>query len=46
MLMGRRNIDKRYDLGTWAFLGTGWWVSHVAATAAIGYIGYKLTNRR
>ena len=37
-----RNADDRYDIGTWAFLGRGWWASHLAAIAAIGYIGYYL----
>ncbi|MHB9095293.1 MAG: hypothetical protein ACYC21_11515 [Eubacteriales bacterium] len=36
------NMDERYDIGTWAFLGTGWWVSHLAAIAAVGYLGYYL----
>ncbi len=37
-----RNADERYDIGTWAFMGLGWWVSHLAAVAVIGYIGYYL----
>lgn len=46
MFFTRKNIDNRYKLGTWAFLGTGWWVSHLAATAAIGYAGYKLAKNK
>lgn len=37
-----RNADKRYDIGTWGFTGLGWWISHVAAIAAVGYLGYAL----
>lgn len=37
-----KNADKRYDVGTWGFLGTGWWVAHVTALATVGYAGYYL----
>lgn len=40
-----RNADERFDIETWAFLGTGWWASHLAAIAAVGYIGYYLRRR-
>lgn len=36
------NIDDRYDIGSWAFLGFGWWVSHIAAVLSVGYLGYYL----
>lgn len=40
-----RNADDRYDIGTWAFLGLGWWVSHLAAIAAVGYAGYAIREK-
>jgi len=39
---GILNIDDRYDIGSWAFLGFGWWVSHIAAVLSVGYLGYYL----
>jgi len=29
-----------YELGTWAFLRTGWWILHLVAIALIFYLGY------
>lgn len=37
-----RNADERHDIGTWAFMGLGWWVSHLAALGAVGYVGYYI----
>ncbi len=31
---------KDYDLGTFEFLKTGWWVWHVIAIALLFYLGY------
>lgn len=31
-----------YELGTFEFLKTGWWVLHVVAIIAIFYLGYWL----
>ena len=31
---------RNYDLGTWGFLKTGWWVLHVVGIALFIYIGY------
>ena len=45
MFRREKNIDDRYNLGTWAFLGSGWWVGHLAATAAVGYLGYKIAKK-
>lgn len=32
--------ENGYDLGTFNFLKTGWWVWHVIAIGAVFYIGY------
>ncbi|MDT3699792.1 MAG: hypothetical protein RO469_10210 [Thermincola sp.] len=43
-----RNVDAKYDIGTWGFMGLGWWISHLAAVAAVGFVGYyarKLVRR-
>jgi hypothetical protein len=29
-----------YDLGTWSFLKTGWWILHVIAIVGFFYLGY------
>ncbi|HEX3010718.1 MAG TPA: hypothetical protein VHQ70_01610 [Syntrophomonadaceae bacterium] len=29
-----------YDIGTWHFLKTGWWILHIIAIAGIFYLGY------
>lgn len=29
-----------YDLGTFNFLQTGWWILHVIAIAGVFYLGY------
>jgi hypothetical protein len=29
-----------YDLGTWAFLRTGWWILHIIAIVGLFYLGY------
>jgi len=36
------NADEQFDIGTWGLLGWGWWVSHLVAIAAVGYVGYYL----
>lgn len=33
-------IKESYDLGTFEFLKTGWWIWHVVVIAAVFYIGY------
>lgn len=40
--MTKRDADQRYKIGTWGFLGFGWWVSHIVSIAAVGYVGYLL----
>ncbi len=42
--MGEDNVERRdeYQLGTFSFLKTGWWVFHVIAIVAIFYLGYLL----
>lgn len=42
----RKNIDDRYNIGTWAFMGLGWWVAHLVSIAAVGYAGYALRKRK
>lgn len=34
-----KNADG-YDIGTWHFLKTGWWVLHVVGIAAVFYVGW------
>jgi hypothetical protein len=34
------DVRNTMDLGNWAFLRTGWWVLHIIAILAVGYIGY------
>ncbi|MGE5390738.1 MAG: hypothetical protein ACM3PE_06695 [Deltaproteobacteria bacterium] len=36
------DIETRegYELGTWAFLRTGWWILHLVAVALVFYLGY------
>jgi hypothetical protein len=33
---------KSNDLGTWGYLGAGWWVLHIVGIALFIYIGYYL----
>jgi hypothetical protein len=40
------NIRENIELGTWAFLGTGWWVLHVVGILAVGYIGYWIAGMK
>lgn len=40
-----RNADKRYNIGTFGLNGLGWWISHLAAIAAVGYAGYYLRKK-
>ncbi len=35
-----------YDIGTWHFLKTGWWVLHVVAIGAVFYVGYAVGMSR
>lgn len=38
------DIRDRMDLGTWGFLRAGWWVLHVVAILAVGYVGYWIAQ--
>jgi hypothetical protein len=31
-----------YDIGTWHFLKTGWWILHIVAIGIVFYIGYAI----
>lgn len=33
-------ISDRYDLKTWGFLQTGWWILHILAIVLVFYLGY------
>ncbi len=33
-------ISNRYDLKTWGFLQTGWWILHIVAIVLVFYLGY------
>ncbi len=35
-----------YDIGTWHFLKTGWWVLHVVSIGVVFYIGYAVGMSR
>lgn len=40
---GNRNglrSEDGYDIGTFHFLKTGWWVWHIIAIAGVFYLGY------
>lgn len=43
--MKMKNADRRYDIGTWGFLGLGWWVAHAVSIAAVGFAGYILRRK-
>lgn len=32
--------DSNYELGSFHFLRSGWWLLHVIAIAAVFYLGY------
>lgn len=32
--------EGRYELGSFSFLKTGWWVFHIIAIVAVFYLGY------
>ena len=34
------DVRDRIELGTWAFLRSGWWVLHIVAIIVVAYIGY------
>ena len=34
------DVRNTMDLGAWGFLRTGWWILHIVAILAVGYIGY------
>ncbi|NLO21125.1 MAG: hypothetical protein GX119_03905 [Syntrophomonadaceae bacterium] len=36
----RMTTKEGYDLGTFDFLKTGWWVWHIIAIAGVFYLGY------
>jgi hypothetical protein len=41
MMEGSEMKEKDgYELGTWGFLKTGWWILHVVALAVVFYLGY------
>lgn len=40
-----RNADERHNIGTFGLNGLGWWLSHVAAITAVGYLGYALRKK-
>ncbi|HWP96931.1 MAG TPA: hypothetical protein VN426_08760 [Syntrophomonadaceae bacterium] len=42
--MGDQEVkhDERYELGSFSFLKSGWWVFHIIAIVAIFYLGYLL----
>lgn len=42
-----RDIESKegYELGTWSFLKTGWWILHIIAVALVFYLGYLYAAR-
>ena len=32
--------EDGYDIGTWHFLKTGWWILHIIAIAGVFYLGW------
>jgi hypothetical protein len=38
----RTETRGNYDLGTFEFLKSGWWIWHIIAIAGVFYLGYIL----
>lgn len=36
--------EKRYELGSFAFLRSGWWILHIVAILAVFYLGWAMGN--